>query len=72
MSKGRRVRRRLFAITLAGIESGEREAKKGHMFHRDVRDSAQGLTLASKRGELVRSVIQDVAMRGSRVRIDFV
>ena len=72
MSKGRRVNRRLFAIILAGIKSGDGEAKKSHMFHRDVGNSAQRLTLAAKRSKLVRSVIKYVAMGRSRVRVNLI
>jgi hypothetical protein len=72
VSKGRGVNGRLFAIILAGIKSGEGEAKKGHMFIRDIRNCAQRLTLAAKWGKLIRSVVKYVAMRRSRMRVNFI
>jgi hypothetical protein len=62
---------RSFAF-LTWIISRNRKAKEIQMFRGDIRDRVHRLSLTSKGGKLVGSVVKDVSMGRGRVRIDLV
>jgi hypothetical protein len=64
--------RGLFAIVLAGIISGDGAREKCQVLFKSIGDRAHRLPLTTKRGKLIRSVIQNVSMRRSRMREDFI
>jgi hypothetical protein len=64
--------RGLFAIVLAGVISGDGTREKSQVLFKSIGNRARCLPLTTKRGKLIRSVIQNVSKRRSRVRKDFV
>jgi hypothetical protein len=66
MSKG------LFAVVLAGVISGDRTREKSQVLFKSIGNRAHLLPFTATRGKLIRSVIQNVSIRRSRVREDFV